>query len=94
MNTDNEAVITLDDTVLTTWGSGSLIGYLGTPLPSNVVIEFLQTSTGWRAANGGPAQWIINEFIIPCLLKDILHLVSLGCKVSIREKTKEIENDG
>ncbi len=48
-----------------------------------VEVLFEETSLTWRSEHGGPDTVINNEFLIPCLMQDLLHLVSTGWKITV-----------
>jgi hypothetical protein len=93
METSNEtARLIVDERYLSTFATGTLIGGLLTQLgqlPKVLVLEFLQTSYGWRERHGGPASWAMNEFVIPCLMADVIKLRDYGVIVEIITTTRD-----
>lgn len=70
--------------------TGSLIGTFATEKVDwrdceSITLVFPQTTYAWRKENGGPKHYIIPEYTIPCLLKDVLHIQKMGIKVIIEE---------
>jgi hypothetical protein len=67
-------------------GSGSLVGKIAERFPpSEITIEFEQTTLNWRKANGGPEEIIVPEYLPMCLCGDIVDLIRLGYKLIIDE---------
>lgn len=50
---------------------------------SKVVITIPETTNDFREKNGGPKQYIVNEYTIGCLMREIVSLMSQGIKVEI-----------
>ena len=78
--------IVLDEEQLARLGKSSLIGMLMEPGLKEIELIFLQTSLGWKKQNGGPQEWIIVEYNIPCLIEDVLWFREHGVKVTITWK--------
>lgn len=82
--------VRVDQKFLETCATGTLLGTVfkmsesSGGLPGEVVLVFPQTSLAWRRENGGPDELIVNEFVIPCLVEDVMALLSRGVKVSVR----------
>lgn len=68
---------------LETFGTRSLSGQLKNWPADEVELVFPQTSLSWRQDHNGPDNWIMPEYSIPCLIEDILSLISKGVKVSV-----------
>lgn len=80
--------ILIDQKFLETCATGTLLGTIfqqnpESTYPEEVVLIFPQTTLGWRRKNGGPDQLIVNEFVIPLLIEDILHLKEHGVQVRV-----------
>ena len=58
------------------------------PEETKVTLMFHQTSYQWRKDNGGPDSWIMPEFAVMCLVKDVIHLISQGYEVEVEEELK------
>jgi len=90
---DNIAV-EISSAFLETCGDSTLLGFLAranVPLATlkKVRLVFPQTSASWKKSNGGPLPYIMPEYAIPCLLRDILHLQSLGIQVEVGKVTQD-----
>ena len=67
-------------------GSLSLLGMISTKFPpSEVLIQFEQTTIGWKHEHGGPDEVIVPEYFPVCLCDDILSLIKCGYTVTIGE---------
>jgi len=80
--------IKIDEETLPRLGNASLIGKIDMSsgkLPEKVILEFPQSSSQWRERNKGPKEFIITEYNVPCLVNDILWLISQGVKVVVEE---------
>lgn len=75
--------ITIDEDKLQRLGSASLIGMVAEDGLKELEIIFPQTSIDWRARNGGPEEWIVNEYNVPCLIEDVVWFMENGVKVKI-----------
>lgn len=83
--------ITINARTMETFGTGTLKGMVINALGKDkfddleqVKIDFEQTSLAWRREHGGPENWIMPEFAIPCLLEDMLDLRDVyGLKVTV-----------
>jgi len=86
----SEKIIRINQRFLESCGTGTLTGTVlkdDEPLASitKVVLEFEQTSLGWRQAHGGPDSWIMPEYTIGCLIEDVLRLQARGIVVECRD---------
>jgi hypothetical protein len=79
--------ILLDEDGLGRLATASLIGLVMEDGVTELEITFLQSSLSWREKNGGPNEWIILEYNVPCLLADVVKLVERGVKVTIKESS-------
>jgi hypothetical protein len=69
-----------------TIGSGSLVAIVANQYPpSDVTIEFEQTSIKWRMEHGGPDEIIMPEYIPMCLCDDIITLIRMGYNLKISQ---------
>jgi hypothetical protein len=82
--------VLIDEEKLRGLGTASLIGTIsvmtnGAPLTElkEVVLVFPQTTMGWKSKNKEPEEFIIYEHNVPCLLQDVVSLLSRGTKVSV-----------
>lgn len=79
--------ITIRQEDIEKYGANSLVGEIMSKnngiMPKKICLVFPQTSTRWKKENNGPNQWIVLEHNIPCLLKDILYLQSLGARTEV-----------
>lgn len=94
----NDSVgIKFTDEDLNTIGENSILGAVTServtnglsPLPRAVWILFPKSTRAQLKKNNGPVDLIINENVIPCLLKDVLNLTNKGVKVHISEYERE-----
>lgn len=77
--------LTKDD--LEKFGSSSLTGRLaklGTIRPCPLVVEFEESSAGWRERNDGPEIVLIPEYVPACLCEDVLALTGRGFTITVR----------
>jgi hypothetical protein len=86
----SEKIIRINQRFLECCGTATLTGTVvkdGEPLMSitRIVLEFEQTSLGWRQAHGGPDSWIMPEYTLGCLIEDILSLQARGIVVECRD---------
>jgi len=70
------------------FATGSLLHYVEKearkhPNDKNVDLVFPQTTLRWRDVHKGPREDIISEYVIPCILNDILQLQENGFTVSV-----------
>lgn len=81
--------VVINEMFLQTCATGTL---LGTLMKQNeytlkgvteVELVFPQTTMSWRASHSGPKIYLVPEYTLPCLLKDVLSLVGDGVKVSV-----------
>lgn len=90
---DKTFQLDIDEKFLETCATGTLLGTIAKGhnfgVPKEVVLAFPQTSLQWRHRHGGPAQWIINEYVIPCLLDDVLKLREWGVDVKLTTMTRD-----
>lgn len=90
---DSSIGIKFTDEDLNTIGENSILGAVTSvrvtnglsPLPNEVWILFPKSTYDQLKRNNGPVDLIINENVIPCLLKDVLNLTNKGVKVHISE---------
>lgn len=88
-------LVRVDQKMLETFGTRSLVGKVNDhlqdlqALPNELVLEFPQTSLGWRQQHGGPDQVIMNEYVLPCFIEDILWMAEHGVKVSVSTPVRE-----
>lgn len=87
-----KATIRINEKVLETTGTGSLIGRLAIQHKDveiskleEVILEFEQTSLRWRQNHGGPALWVSPEYAFMCFVEDLLWFHEHGVKVSVKE---------
>ena len=79
---DTSITIVLDEQTHFNMGSRSLVGKVG--LAKEVLLVFPQTSMEYRKKHG-PNQWFIPEYVMMCILEDVLFLTSQGVSISIKE---------
>lgn len=80
-------MLTLTEEKLARMATGSLYAMAlmeDYSLPDKLILTFPQSTRQWREQNGGPAHLIIPEFLIPCLLEDVLKLCANGVQVEIQ----------
>lgn len=79
--------IEITEEMLETYGSGTLQGTLMTMMdelgPCEIVLVFPQTTMSYRRRHGGPRAWVMNEFVVPCLLGDVLQLMERGFSFTV-----------
>lgn len=96
-NQNDSVGIKLTDDDLNTIGENSILGMITSgritkgfsPLPNAVWILFPKSTHAQLKKNNGPVDLIINENVIPCLLKDVLNLTNKGVKVHISEYNRD-----
>lgn len=86
---------TLSPKLISRLGTGSLQGLLlqedGT-IPQEIILEFSQSTPGWRHENKGPMEYIVVEYNIPCLIDSILALIKQGKEISV-ETTENLDKE-
>jgi hypothetical protein len=81
----------LDEDRLSRMGSASLIGMTVSDDTKKVTLVFPQTSLSWREKHGGPAIYLIPEYVIACLIEDIVWMTKRGIEVIIETTTIDPE---
>jgi hypothetical protein len=81
----------LNEGQLERMGANSLIGLVYQQGCDQLEIIFEETSPQWRAEHGGPAHWVVPEYVISCLMADVLWLISQG--VSVIVSTRVVDPD-
>lgn len=80
--------MTMDEKLLETFASGSLIGNLLKDHKfseiDDVELVFPQSTLHWRQQNRGPKIYLIPEYTVPLLIEDVLKLLELGIKVTVK----------
>ena len=94
---DETVRVEVTEKFLETFGTGTLIGTLaakqpGMQLPSKVVLVSPQATLSWCERHRGPPQWIVNEYVIRCLLDDVLKLREWGVDVTLETVTRDPED--
>lgn len=82
----SEFEIICDEQFITKLGSNSLIGYIviqHKSIPKKLILKFPLSSLAYCQEHKGPFQFIVSDFNFPCMLEDILHLISQGVEISI-----------
>ena len=84
--------IVLSPTTLETIGDHSITGMIGNKCvengiekPEQIIIKFHSTTIEWRKTHGGPEHYIIPEYAIPAILKDVIHWIAYGVQIIIDE---------
>jgi hypothetical protein len=91
-----EYTLRIDSKFMETFGTATLAGALGTKYPdavwsagTEVILEFIQSSTSWRAQNDGPNLWVMPEYSPMCFAADLLRLQARGVKFHIETITED-----
>ena len=79
--------IRIDEKFLENCGGGLLDSLLvaGMKRGEEISLLFPQSSFSFKQQNGGPRQYLVQEYSVLCLVKDVLHLRDLGYKIHCRE---------
>lgn len=78
--------IVINEQFLETCATGTLMSHalkLGVREFDRLVLVFPQTTLGWRRNHGGPRALVVLEFVIPCLIQDVLSLRAMGVIVDV-----------
>jgi len=81
MSTDNPTLpirVEVNEGFLETFGTGYSLSSL-----KEVTLVFPRSTRGWLERNGGPHQYIVNEYTIQCLVEDVLRLQEMGTSVKV-----------
>lgn len=71
------------------FGSHSLVGLVANELGGisyaeiDLILSFEESSMHWREKNGGPHEFVITEYMVPCMMNDLLTLLRMFKSVSI-----------
>ena len=82
-----EVRLELDEDQLSRMASASLIGLTVSADTKKVTLVFPQTSLRWREQHGGPAIYLLPEYVVACLLEDIVRMTKRGIEVVIETPT-------
>lgn len=90
---DDTFQLDIHEKFLETFATGTLVGTIATKynfgVPKKVVLVFPESSIHWRRRNDGPVQWIVNEYVIRCLIDDVLKLREWGVDVQLTTVTQD-----
>jgi len=92
---DGVLTIVVDQAFLEVCGDASLLGGVALNVRDlsdlqQVHLTFPLTSDSWRIKNGGPDSWLMSEFAVSSLLKDVLKLQGMGILVTVGVTQKEV----
>lgn len=82
----NSNVLYISKNDLDKIGSSTIIGKcFASGFQQNVplTIKIETSSRNWRANNNGPDYVLISEFVIPCLLDDVVNMIANGWNIKI-----------
>lgn len=82
----DRSIVLIDDTFVETCATGTLTGILlrkDYTLPKFVILRFPKHTLAWCKENKGPYIQLMPEHMLPCLLEDMLQLMTRGIVFTI-----------
>jgi len=89
-----EVRLELNEDRLSRMASASLIGMTVSDDTKKVTLVFPETSLRWREQHGGPAIYLLPEYVVACLLEDIVWMMKRGIEIVIETTTVDPEESG